>query len=138
MPMEKKFRLILLKKRPEHLKPLMGQIHPVIELVRRRMSHQNIEPPMPEQLKPKLPHPVLHLPLRILEFPGAVSHRPSKPKDTHPLMDINLIINANAPVRRNLLVFLIVVPVYIQDRHGRKSRQERKILSFLDPDRRRI
>ena len=43
MPMEKKFRPVFFQKPPKHLKALMGQIPPVIELICRRMGHQNIK-----------------------------------------------------------------------------------------------
>ena len=82
---------------------------------------------MPEKLQPELPHPVLHLPLRILEFPGAITHRTAKPQNPHSLVNIDLIVNTDTPVRRDLPVFLIMVPVYIQNRHGCKSRQKGKI-----------
>ena len=42
-------------------------------------------------------------------------------------MHIDLIVNADTPVRGYLPVFLIMVAVHIQDGHGGKCCQERKI-----------
>ena len=106
------------------MEPLMGQVHSIIELIRRSMGDQNIKSPVLKQLEPQLSDPILHLPLRILIIPRPVTHGASKPKNPHPLVNIDLVINADTSVRRNLPVFLIVVPMYIQNGHRCKCRQE--------------
>ena len=95
MSMQEILRLILVKKCTKYLKSLVWQIHPVIQLISRGMCHQDIKSPVPEQLKPQLPDTVLHLPFRILEFPGAITHRTAKPQDPYTLVYIDLIVNAS-------------------------------------------
>lgn len=43
MPMQKIFWTVFFNQCPEHLKPLMRQVTPVIKLISGRMCHQNIK-----------------------------------------------------------------------------------------------
>ena len=128
MPVKEKFRMVFLYqplKRPESL---MRQIPSVIKLIGRRMRHQYIEAPPTEQFKAQLRNSLFHLPFSILMRPLLIAHGTAEPQNADSFVDKNLILNADAPFRCDSLVFLIMVPMYIQYRNMGKCCQKRKVL----------
>ncbi len=56
-----------------------------------------------------------------------VSHGTAKPQDPYSFIDKKFVVNADAALRRDPFVFVIVVPVNIKDRRRCKRSKKRKI-----------
>jgi hypothetical protein len=54
MAVEEKFRMVLFNQAAENLESLMRQVSSVIELVGRRVSHQNVKAAVLKKLEPEL------------------------------------------------------------------------------------
>ena len=116
MTVDEKFRPVFFNQIQKCLEALMGQIAAVIELVGGSVGDQYIESAPPEQLKSQPGDPLPHFFFRILMSSVAVAHGPSQTKDTDAFIDKDLVIDAGTALRRYLLVFVIVVAVYIENR----------------------
>ena len=91
----------------------MRKIPSVIQLKRGRVGNQNVKPAVAEQTQMKFCHPLFHLPLRKLVRSLIITHRSAQPQTPDAVMDINLIVDTNTAVRRNLLIYLIMISMYI-------------------------
>ena len=75
-------------------------------------------------LRKKFEYSVPHLPLRILILPGLISHGTAESHDADTLMNINFIVNADASVRWDPFIFVIMISMYIQN--GSRSKRCKK------------
>ena len=75
-------------------------------------------------LRKKFEDSVPHLPLRILILPGLISHGTAESHDADTLMNINFIVNADASVRWDPFIFVIMISMYIQN--GSRSKRCKK------------
>lgn len=127
MPVDKKFRLILVHQCFEYAESLMRKVASVIELICRGMGEKDVKAPLAEQGKTQLPYPARHFPVSILMFPRTVAHRTAKPQNPDPIVHKNLVLNAGASLRRVLLVLIIVISVNIKYRNCSERNEERQI-----------
>ena len=116
--------MILFDQATEDFKALMRKISGIIQLISRSMRDKNIKSPSPEYLWKKFEYSVPHLPLCILILPGLISHGTAESHDADTFMNINFIINADASVRWDLFIFVIMISMYIQN--GSRSKRCKK------------
>ena len=95
MPVEEKSGLILVHQLQERLKPLMGQISPVVQLIGGGMGNQDVESPPPQKLEPQPRDPTAHSPLRVLIGPFFIAHGSAQSQDPDPLVYINTVVDAD-------------------------------------------
>ena len=116
--------MILFDQATKDFKALMRKISGIIQLISRRMRDKNIKSPSPEYLRKKFEDSVPHLPLRILILPGLISHGTAESHDADTLLIINFIVNADASVRWDPFIFVIMISMYIQN--GSRSKRCKK------------
>ena len=61
--------------------------------------------------------PFFHFGFGKLPGTGVVAAAAAQPRHPQAVVDINLVINADDPLRREQVVAFIVVAVYVEDRH---------------------
>src|SRR5699024_4916059 len=116
MAMKEESGMVFLDQLQKSLESLVRQIPAVIQLIGRGMCHQNIKSAMAQKLEPESADPPSHLTFCILVISGPVPHRSAQSKDTHPLIDIDLIFNADTSAGRMLIIFVIMIAMHIQHR----------------------
>ena len=79
MAVEEKFRMVLFNQAAENLESLMRQVSSVIELVGRRVSHQNVKAAVLKKLEPELFYALIHLFFGILMRTWPVTHGTAQP-----------------------------------------------------------
>ena len=133
MPVEKIFRPVLIHQFQESFKSLMGKVSSVVDAVRRGVGDKNIESPVPEKFRPQSSDTAPHFPFCILPASGFVSHGAAQSQDPHAFMYIDLIVNADAALRGDPFVFIVMVSMDIKHRYSCKRSKERKIVGIQIP-----
>ena len=118
MSVEEKSWPVFFHQSEKCLKPLMWKIFSIIKLVCRCMRHKDIESSPEKKPKSQLSYARQHLKFCILIFPGTVAHGTAQPQNPYSVMHIYFVINTDAAFWRISVIFLIMVPVYIEDGNG--------------------
>ena len=118
---------------PESLKALMRQILAIEKALSRRVGQQDVDSPVPLQRKPKLPDPAVHLRLGILVDSRLIPHGTSQTEDPYTLVDIDGIFHTDTPLRRRLVIAVVVISMDIENRTFHKSSEKGKVLGSQIP-----
>ena len=102
----------------------MGKILLVIDPVGRCMGQKNIKTILFPYLEKKPQDPLSHLFFRKLMTAQLVPHGSAQPKDTHPLVLINRIIDTDTPLRRLRVIFVVMISMYVKNRTAGKGDQK--------------
>ena len=127
MAVKKKFWLVFLNQGPEHLKALMGEITPVVELIGGGVSYQDIKAVMAEKLEPEFGHPLSHLFFGVLVGARPVAHGTAKAQNSDAVIDEYLILDTGTSFWRNFFIFSVVVSVDIEHRDCGQCHKEGEV-----------
>ena len=127
----KELWLVFIQYLIEAFKACMGQVLTVVKLIGRRMCDQYVHALTLPELTLHLPDSACHLALGKL-IGGFVAeivfHTAAKSHDPHTVMNVNSIFYRYAALRRNTVVFIIMIPVNIKHGAFCIGYQERQIV----------
>jgi hypothetical protein len=133
MSMDKITGSELLQQIPEPFESGMGKVLPVSYFPGGRVGDQNIKAFFPPDAWQQFQNPPVHLILGILVCPRFVTHGTAEPHKTNSLIFKNFPVNTDTAFRRRLLIAVIMIPVDIENRSGKKCGQEGKIMGVKIP-----
>ena len=118
MSVQHQLRVVAVQQDRKRCKPTVRQIGQIAVAVHRRMGHKNIKPAVAVDLAAQAVDPLFHLGFGKLPGTGAVAAAAAQPGDAQPVVNIDIIINADDALRRAQVIAFIMVAVDIQHRHG--------------------
>lgn len=128
MPVDEITGLVAVQQVAEGLKAPVGQVFPVVDIPGRRMGKENINTAMAKKRERSLFCPALHFLLLVLVFSVVVIHGAAKAQNPDALVNVELVIHADAALRRFAFVLGIMVAVHVQNRSVGHGDQEGKVL----------
>lgn len=120
--------LVTVQQVAESLKTPVGKIFAIVNVPGRRMGQQDIDTAMAKERERSLFGPAVHFLLFILVLSVIVIHGAAKSQNADTLMNVELVIHADAAFRWFTFILRVVVAVHIQYRRMGHGDQEGKIL----------
>ena len=106
----------------------MRYVVPIIEPIGRRVSDEDINAAVGDQMRVELIDPGTHRMLRILVWTMVVLHGTTQSQDAKSLKAVQLSIDINAAFRRFLLVLAVVIAADIENRSMGERCEKGKIV----------
>ena len=128
MPVDEITGLVAVQQVAEGLKAPVGQVFAIVDIPGRRMGKENINTAMAKKRERSLFCPALHFLLLVLVFSVVVIHGAAKAQNPDALVNVELVVHADAALRRFAFVLCIMVAVDVEYRGAGHGDQEREIL----------
>lgn len=128
MPVDEITGLVAVQQVAEGLKAPVGQVFAIVDIPGRRMGKENINTAMAKKRERSLFCPALHFLFFVLVLAVVVIHGAAKTQNPDALVNVELVVHADAALRRFAFVLCIMVAVDVEYRGAGHGDQEREIL----------
>lgn len=128
MPVDEITGLVAVQQVAEGLKAPVGQVFPVVDIAGGSVGQQNVHAAVAHEGQRTFFGAALHFLLLVLIFSVVVIHGAAKTQNPDALVNVELVVHADAALRRFAFVLCIMVAVDVEYRGAGHGDQEGKIL----------
>ena len=118
MTMQHQLGMVAIQQLMKDGEAAVGQVVQVAVAVHRRVGDKDVKPAVAVDLAPQAVDALAHLGLGKLPGTGAVAAGPAQPHNAQPVVDEQVVIQADGTLGRVVVVVFVMIAVHVQNRHG--------------------